>query len=85
MPPRARETDLYRCCLLSPYPAKFIALFGAQYLYSTSKWLINQAMANWVTTNIVLKYPPAVESIFSFVGDETVNYNLSKCDFGNVL
>ena len=31
-------------------PAKFWRLFGAQYVY---KWFITQAMANWVTANIV--------------------------------
>ena len=43
-----------------------ITLFGAQYIY---KWLITQAMVNWVTS---------VESILSFVGGETVRFFSSR-------
>ena len=34
--------------LLSGTSQNFTALFGAQYI---NKWLITQAMANWVTTH----------------------------------
>ena len=62
--------------------APFWSTVHLQYVY---KWLITQAMSNWVTTNVVCHIRLFVESILNFVGGETVNCSLSKWYFGNVL
>ena len=48
---------------------------GLQYIY---KWLITQAMDNWVITNIVKNDSLIVGRVFTLVGGVTVNYSLSK-------
>ena len=68
------------------HPAKFYSPFWCtvplQYVY---KCLITQAIANWVTYNIVQNDYLFVESILSFVIGETINCSLSKSYFGNVM
>ena len=60
----------------------FITLFGTQYVY---KWLITQAMAYWVTTNIVKNDHLIMARAFLVSWWKTANCCLSKQYFVNVL
>ena len=82
-----QKIDLWLCYSLFEVPGKILSrpfwcTVLLQYVY---KWLITQAMANWVTIDIVQNERLIAENILSFVSVETVNCSLSKQYFGNVL
>ena len=67
-------------------PSKILSSFLVHSTFTVNyKLLITQAIANWVTSNMLYNEHLFVESILSFVGSATVNCCLSKSYFENVL